>query len=68
MPKCLNPEYEKVTIIDHSQILPIENMPTFACYRMHLITGLSEKFLYGNDDMFFGQEVTLGFFPARINQ
>jgi hypothetical protein len=65
-PKWLNSEYDKVTVIDHSQILPIENIPTFASlaieYRMHLIPGLSEKFLYGNDDMFFGQEVTPGFF------
>jgi hypothetical protein len=61
-PKWLNCEYEKVTVIDHSQILPQENIPTFASlaieYRMHLIPGLSEKFLYGNDDMFFGKEVT----------
>jgi len=65
-PKWLNSQYDKVTVIDHSQILPLENIPTFASlaieYRMHLIPGLSEKFLYGNDDMFFGQEVTPGFF------
>lgn len=65
-PKWLNLAYEKVTIIDHSQILPVENIPTFASlaieYRMHLIPGLSEKFLYGNDDMFFGQKLTPGFF------
>jgi hypothetical protein len=65
-PKWLNCEYEKVTVIDHSQILPQENIPTFASlaieYRIHLIPGLSEKFLYGNDDMFFGQSVTPGFF------
>ena len=65
-PKWLNCNYEKVTVIDHSQILPPEVIPTFDSftieYKMHLIPGLAEKFLYGNDDMFFGQPVTPDFF------
>lgn len=65
-PAWLNRAYEKVTVVDHSQILPPEIIPTFNSlaieYRMHLIPGLAEKFLYANDDMFFGEQVTPEFF------
>lgn len=65
-PKWLNREYSKVTIVDHSEILPPEDIPTFESlaieYRLYKIPGLAEKFLYANDDMFFGSKVSPEFF------
>lgn len=59
-PKWLNEYYEKVTIVDHSDIMPKEIIPCFNStvieYYIPYIQNLSEKFLYGNDDMFFARE------------
>ena len=61
VPKWLNTKYEKVTVIDHSEIMPQESIPCFNSavieYFLPFIPKLSEKFLYGNDDMFFGKKV-----------
>lgn len=66
IPQWLNTDYEKVTVIDHSQIMPKELIPCFSAsvierYLVN-IPGLSEYFLYGNDDMFFGRPVRPEFF------
>ena len=65
-PKWLNTEYEKVTVIDHSEIMPQEIIPVFNSvvieYFLPFIPNLSEKFLYANDDMFFGAPVTPDYF------
>lgn len=65
-PKWLNLNYDKVSIVDHSEILPPHIIPCFNSavieYFLAFIPGLSEKFLYGNDDMFFGAYVTPDFF------
>lgn len=61
IPKWLNVNYEKVSVIDHSQIMPKECIPCFCStvieYFLPFIPDLSEKFLYGNDDTFFGRDV-----------
>ena len=61
VPKWLNTDYEKVTVVDHSEIMPQECIPCFNSdvieYFLPFIPNLSEKFLYGNDDMFFGKKV-----------
>lgn len=61
VPKWLNLKYEKVTVVDHSEIMPSEVIPCFNSavieYFLPFIPGLQEKFLYGNDDMFFGDSV-----------
>lgn len=61
IPKWLNLSYEKVSIVDHSQIMPNDIIPCFSStvieYFLPFIPNLSEKFLYGNDDMFFGRDV-----------
>ena len=65
-PKWLNLSYDKVSIVDHSEILPPHIIPCFNSavieYFLAFIPGLSEKFLYGNDDTFFGAYVTPDFF------
>lgn len=61
IPKWLNTECDSITIIDHSVIIPKKYIPCFNSavieYFIAFIPGLKEKFLYGNDDMFFGDYV-----------
>ena len=65
-PDWLDTENPRVTIVDHSEILPKEIIPCFNSSVIEryigFIPGLSEYFLYGNDDMFFGQKVSKDFF------
>ena len=55
-PDWLNTNYQKLVCINHSQYMPRDVLPTFnsnaieAC--MHKIPGLSEQFVYFNDDMY----------------
>ena len=55
IPKWLKP-HPLITIIDHKDIIPHELLPTFNAYvietYLHQIQGLSEHFIYANDDMF----------------
>lgn len=66
VPKWLNINNPKVKIIDHTEILPPEALPTFNSSAIetsiHKIPDLSEHFLFANDDMFFGDYVDKGFF------
>lgn len=56
----------RVTVVRHSEIIPEEMLPTFNAYAiefyLHRIPGLSEHFIYANDDMFIGREVGKRFF------
>lgn len=60
-PHWLNTAYEKVSIIDHSLIMPQEIIPCFNSnvieYFLPKIPALSERFLYANDDFFLGRTV-----------
>lgn len=65
-PKWLNLKNEKVDIIDIRKIIPSEALP---CYNsviiehfLFKIPGLSEHFLYANDDMFFNAKLNPDFF------
>lgn len=55
-----------ISIVDHSEFIPAEYIPTFNSSGievwLHRIPGLSEHFLYANDDMFFGRPLQPGFF------
>lgn len=66
VPNWVNTEYEKVTVVDHSEIMPKECIPCFNSavieYFLPFIPNLSEKFLYGNDDCFFGGKSISGRF------
>ena len=62
-----NPNIEDVIVIYHDQILPDEALPTFSSLAiessLHKIPGLSEQFIYFNDDFYCGQPLNpLDFF------
>ncbi|MFI3294128.1 MAG: Stealth CR1 domain-containing protein [Rikenellaceae bacterium] len=65
-PKWLDTQNPKISIVDHKEILPPDAMPTFnSCaieLAIHRIKGLSECYLYANDDMMFGRELSPNFF------
>lgn len=66
VPKWLNKNNKKITIIDHSTILPQNLIPCFNSSLIEryiaFIPGLSEHFLYANDDNFFNEPVSQEFF------
>ena len=66
VPKWLDTTNPKIKIIDHKEILPESVLPLFNSIAietaLHRIPGLSEHFLYANDDMFFGKPVDKSFF------
>ena len=55
---------DKVTVVDHRDFIPAEYLPTFNSHtitaNLHRIPGLSEHFLYLNDDIFFGRNLHPG--------
>lgn len=71
VPKWLDTTNPKIQIVDHKEILPQECIPCFnSCvieHHLHLIPGLSEHFLFANDDMFFNKPVTPEIFFAKDN-
>jgi len=75
-------ENDRVKVVDHRDIFEnTSDLPVFNSHaievNLHRIEGLSECFLYMNDDVFFGNRVTPSFFfdeegrsvvyPTRIN-
>ncbi|WP_406327066.1 stealth family protein [Streptomyces sp. NBC_01617] len=62
-PAWLNDRSSRITVVDHSEIFSDPTaLPTFNSHaiesQLHHIEGLSEHFLYFNDDMFLGCPVT----------
>lgn len=55
LPSWLNAEHPKLNIVRHEDYIPEEYLPTFSCnpieLNFHRIEGLSEQFVYFNDDM-----------------
>ena len=66
VPAWLNVENPLISIVDHRDIVPAELLPTFNSAALelfiHRIPGLSEHFIYANDDMFVGSPLTPDFF------
>ncbi|MDE8313828.1 stealth family protein [Erysipelothrix rhusiopathiae] len=62
LPDFLNVDHPKLKIINHTDYIPSDYLPTFSSHtielNMHRIEGLSEHFVYFNDDMFLNQPVT----------
>ena len=54
---------DQITLIDHRQLIPHSSLPTFDSGNIesyiHHIPGLSERYFYLNDDVFFGTPVCL---------
>ena len=62
-------QHEKITIVDHSEILPETARPCFNSQALecciHKIPNLAEHFIYANDDMFVGRKLNPSFFFNR---
>ena len=60
-PVWLKKDAPKLNIVDHRDYIPQEYLPTFSSHtielNMHRIPGLSENFVYFNDDMFLTRPV-----------
>ncbi|MGY1579992.1 stealth family protein [Streptomyces sp. MN13] len=61
VPDWLDPDAEGLTVVDHRDILPADALPVFNSHaiesRLHHIPGLSERYLYFNDDVFINRPV-----------
>lgn len=61
-PQWLNKEHPKLQLVDHGDFIPPEYLPTFNSMtielNLHRIPGLSEQFVYFNDDVFLNRPVT----------
>lgn len=59
VPRWVNRDTVKVVL--HEEFIPKEYLPTFNCNtietHLHFIPGLSEKFIYFNDDMLFSRKI-----------
>lgn len=63
LPLWLNTDNKKLCIINHKDFIPEQYLPTFSSHpielNLHRIKGLSEKFVYFNDDMFLIKQVRI---------
>ena len=54
-------DHERVTVVDHTEILPSDALPTFNSHAiesaLHRIDGLAEQFVYFNDDVLLGRSL-----------
>jgi hypothetical protein len=66
VPKWLNADNPRISIVDHRDIVPPEYLPTFNSSALelflHKIPGLSEHYIFANDDFFAGAPSTPEFF------
>lgn len=66
VPEWLNVQHEKINIVNHCDIMDQKNLPTFSSraieINLHKIKGLSEKFVYFNDDMMLNAKVAPDFY------
>jgi hypothetical protein len=55
-PAWLREDHEKIRLVDHKDIIPPDCLPTFNSHvieaYLHRIPGLSERYMYFNDDFF----------------
>ena len=68
VPKWLNRDHPGLSVVHHDAFMPADILPTFNSFAIlsHLprIEGLSPRFLYVEDDMFFGRPVERRFFET----
>ena len=76
-PDWINKDNPKLVLVKHEDYMPKECLPTFnSCaieMHMHKIEGLSEHFVYFNDDMILNAPVTQNYYfqeglPCDINK
>lgn len=69
LPQWLNTACPKLKIVNHSDYIPEKYLPTFSAnpieLNIHRIDGLSEYFVYFNDDTFLNNEVRPEFFYKK---
>lgn len=62
IPEWLNLKNPKLRLVDHTDYIPPEYLPTFSTHtielNLHRISCLSDKFVYFNDDIFVMKPVT----------
>lgn len=68
-PSWLNVNHPKIRLVSHGEIIEPRHLPTFNSHTIELsiphIKGLSERFLYANDDMFIAKPIGPEFFYTR---
>ncbi|MDR1809686.1 MAG: Stealth CR1 domain-containing protein, partial [Prevotella sp.] len=66
LPEWLNLDHSKLHWLKHEEYIPAEYLPTFSVntieMNLHRIEGLSEQFVYFNDDMFVIQPLKASIF------
>lgn len=66
IPKWLNSKHDKLRLVKHSDIIPANALPTYNSSLIeryvHRIPGLSERFVFFNDDMFLVGKVKEDYF------
>ncbi len=71
IPQWLEQTHPKIRLVTHEDILPPHALPTFNSVAiessLHRINGLSEHFLYANDDMFVWRPIQKSLFFPRFN-
>jgi hypothetical protein len=70
VPDWLVTGHPRLSVVPHEEIIDPANLPTFNSHaiesRLHHIEGLSEHYLYANDDMLFARPLHAGaFFTAQ---
>lgn len=72
-PGWLNPDQDRLIWVRHEDVIPAEHLPTFNSHviesYLHHIPGLSEAFLYLNDDVIIAKPLPRQFFfePSGIS-
>lgn len=60
-PEWMNIDHPKLNLVNHSDYMPVKYLPTFSAnpieLNFHRINGLSEQFVYFNDDTFISAPV-----------
>lgn len=71
IPEWLNIDNPKLNIVKHSDFIPKEYLPTFSSHtielNLHRINGLSDKFVYLNDDTFIINKADKNYFFSKNN-
>ncbi len=66
IPGWLNTSNPKIQVVDHTEIIPHDLLPCFNSsvieYFIYKIAGLTEHFLFANDDFFFNADLSPDYF------